>query len=115
MAKATVKRGTYLLELYNGDKYVFGNNYKWWYDHAVEYGIRKHRDNYNTEMFKSVQYSETAFVDDGGLKWCAADVYQEVIDGLAAEESKTLTPFIDYVFVDQPAELAKLKKELKRF
>lgn len=115
MAAKNIKRGTYLLELYNGDKYVFGNNYKWWYDHAVEMGIRKHREQYGTDMYKSVQYSETPFVDDGGLKWCDADHYQSVIDEVAAKEGKTLTPFSEYVFVDQPAELAKLKKELKRF
>lgn len=113
--KKAVKRGTYLLELYNGEKYVFGNNYKWWYDHAVEMGIRKHRENYSTDLYKSVSYSDTPFVDDGGLKWCHADVYQEVIDDVAKKAGTQLKQFSEYVFIDQPAELAKLKKELKRF
>lgn len=113
MTKA--KRGTYQVEFFNGDKYIFGNNYKWWWYHAIELAMSRHRDVSTHQMFKSVQYSRTPFVDDGGLKYCAAEVYQEVIDDVAKATGKKLKPFADYEFVNAPLELAKLDKELERW
>jgi hypothetical protein len=115
MARQQVKRGTYQVELYNGDKYILGNSYKPWYTHATEFGIRKHREQFGPDMFKSVQYCEIPFVDDGGLKWCAAEIYQSVIDDVAKETGKQLTPFSEYVFTDQPKELLKLRQELAKW
>lgn len=116
MAK-NVKRGTYLVEFFNGDKYIFGNNYKWWWYHAIELAISRHRDKNvsDHQMFKAVQYSKEPFVDDGGLKYCSAEVYQEVIDDVAQSTGKTLKPFSEYVFENAPAELAKLDKEFAKW
>lgn len=112
---AKAKRGTYLVEFWNGQKYVFGNNYKPWYTHAIELGLHKWRDVSRHQMFKSVQYSGTAFVDDGGLKYCGADIYQEVIDDVAKQSGETLKPFDQYVFENAPAELAKLDREFAKW
>lgn len=39
MAKA--KKGTYLVEYWNGNKYVMGNNYKPWWTHAIELALKR--------------------------------------------------------------------------
>lgn len=109
------KVGTYLVEFWNGDKYVFGNNYKSWSQHAIELGVSRWNDISNHQMFREVQYSRTPFVDDGGLKYCAAEVYQSIIDDVAAKTGRDLKPFEDYKFERQPHELAKLDKELERY
>lgn len=108
----SAKKGTYLVEFWNGDKYVFGNNYKEWWRHAVELAMSRHRDVSDHQMFKSVQYSSTPFVDDGGLKYCSAEAYQEIVDDVSAKYEKPLKPFSEYEFTNAPAELAKLDKEL---
>lgn len=112
---SNVKRGTYLVEFCNGDKYVFGNNYKWWWYHAIELAMSRFREVSRHQIFKSVQYSKTTFVDDGGLKYCSADVYQEVIDDLSKATGKALKPFTEYEFESQPKELAKLDRELEKW
>lgn len=113
MSKAKV--GTYQVEFWNGSKYIFGNNYKWWWYHAIELAMDRHREVSRHQIFKSVQYSKTPFVDDGGLKYCSAEHYQQVIDEVAAKTGKDLKPFEDYIFENAPAELAKLDKELERW
>jgi len=109
------KRGTYLVEFCNGDKYIFGNNYKWWWHHAIEFARDRFYEVSKHQIAKSVQYSKTPFVDDGGLKYCSAGHYQEVIDEVATETGKILKPFAEYVFENAPVELAKLDKEIARW
>ena len=109
------KKGTFLVEYWNGDKYIFGNNYKEWYTHAIELGVGRWGDVSNHQMFREVQYSRTPFVDDGGLKYCAAEVYQEIIDEVAEKTGKALKPFAEYKFEVSPRDLAKLDKELERW
>lgn len=109
------KKGTYLVEFWNGNKYIFGNNYKYWWHHAIELAIERWRDVSNHQMFKSVQYSREPFVDDGGLKYCAAEHYQQVIDEVAQKSGQPLKPFSEYEFTNAPMELAKLDKELARW
>lgn len=112
-----VKRGTYMVEFYNGDKYIFGNNYKWWWYHAIELAIpiMRAKGISDHQMFKSVQYSNEKFVDDGGLKYCAADIYQEVIDDVAKATGKSLKPFSEYIFTNSPKDLHKLDTELAKW
>lgn len=109
------KKGTYLVEYWNGNKYVFGNNYKSWYQHAIELAIERWRDVPDHQMFKSVKYSRVRFVDDGGLKYCAAEHYQQIIDDVSAKYEKPLKPFSEYDFQYAPRELALLDKELARW
>lgn len=109
------KKGTYLVEFWNGDKYIFGNNYKSWWYHAIELAMSRFREVSRHQIFKSVQYSRTPFVDDGGLKYCASNVYQEIINDVAAKTGKDLKPFEDYIFENAPVELAKLDRELEKW
>jgi hypothetical protein len=117
----TAKKGTYLIEFWNGDKYVVGNNYKWWWVHAIEtanYFKRTKWEGSNIsdhQMFKSVQYSLTKFVDDGGLKFCNYKDYQQLIDEVAEKSGKKLLPLKEYRFENQSHELAKLDKEYRRW
>lgn len=112
---SNAEKGTYLVEFWNGDKYIFGNNYKAWYVHAIELGLSRWREVSKHQMFKSVQYSKTPFVDDGGLKYCDAPHYQEVIDEVAAKNGRELLPFDKYVFENAPKELALLDKRFEKW
>lgn len=115
----SAKKGTYLIEFQSGHKYVVGNNYKPWWEHALSLAVNLYfyRDNQvpRDQIVKSVKYSTIRFVDDGGLKHCDAPHYQEVINDVAAKSGKQLLPFADYVFDDAPSDLAKLNKELARW
>lgn len=109
------KVGTYKVELWNGDHYIFGNNYKSWMTHACELAMSRYDRVSKHQMFKRVWYSRTPFVDDGGLKYCSADTYHEVIKDVARTTGKKLKPFEDYKFELATAELVRLDKELKRW
>jgi hypothetical protein len=109
------KKGTYLIEFWNGQKFIVGNNYKEWWRHAIELANDRYREVSNHQMFKSVEYSRVPFVDNGGLKYCAADHYQQLIDEVAAKYGKDLTPFKDYKFEKQAHELGKLDRELVKW
>lgn len=112
---SNAKKGTYLVEYWNGSKYVMGNNYKPWWTHAIELAMDRWRDVSDHQMFKSVHYSRTPFVDDGGLKYCAAEHYQQIIDEVAAKKGIELIPFADYKFVKQNHELDKVDRELVKW
>lgn len=118
---ASAKKGTYLIEFWNGDKYIVGNNYKWWWTHAIETANYFRRTEWkdthieNHQMFKQVSYSKTPFVDDGGLKFCAAEDYQQVIDEVAEKTKKKLSPFDEYIFSTSASELALLDKKWERW
>lgn len=109
------KKGTYLVELFNGEKYIVGNNYKPWYTHAIELATSRYRDVSRHQMFKSVQYSKTTFVDDGGLKYCLANNYQEVIDEVKEGAKRPLIDFTDYIFENSITDLVLLDKKLERW
>lgn len=111
----TAKKGTYLIEFWNGQKFIVGNNYKTWWIHAIELANDRYREVSNHQMFKSVHYSRVPFVDNGGLKYCAAEFYQEVIDEVEKKRGEAQLPFELYKFEKQNHELAKLDKELERW
>lgn len=109
-------KGTYMVEYWNGDKYIFGNNYKTWWTHALELALDRWRDDVSDhQMFRRVEYSRTPFVDDGGLKYCLSEHYQEVIDEVAEKTGEQLKPFSEYVFENRPRDLAKLDRELAKW
>lgn len=120
------ERGTFLIELSDGEKMVFGNNYKPWWQHALEYIYRYKGDHeaireygwqykYVANVVKSVKYSNQQFYDDGGLKWCAINSYQEVIDDVCKRDQIVLVKAEDIVFTDAPAHQATLTKKLKEW
>ena len=108
------KRGTYLIEFSDGQQIVCGNNYKSWDTHAVEYAWYKYQDGRpHLELLKSVKFSDTPFVDDGGLKYATPDAYQEVIDDETKADGKKRTAFKDIVFSFSNADKKKLDEQLK--
>lgn len=116
------KTGTYLIEFTNGDKIIFGNNYKSWAQHALEfiyykYGNKKHGWRYQdvADVVKVVGYSNQPFYDDGGLKWCGFNAYQGVIDEVCKNNKLAPVELEEIVFEDDPAAKASLIKKLKEY
>lgn len=107
------KHGTYLVEFSDGTKIVCGNNYKEWWLHAAEYAWGKYQDNRPHEnLLVSVKFSDTPFVDDGGLKWATPKGYQEVIDKESAKDGKDRLSLKHIEFYFSNADKKKLDKEL---
>lgn len=120
------ERGTFLIELSNGGRVVFGNNYKKWYEHAREFMYRTqgdreamqargwHYDALAGSLVK-VSYSNQPFYDDGGLKWCDINSYQEVIDEVCERDKLAPVKVADIVFTEMPKYKAVLTKKLKEY
>jgi hypothetical protein len=107
--------GTYLIEFYNGKQIVCGNNYKPWYVHTYEYARWKYRDQTDVDLSKlvaSVSFSDTPFVDDGGLKYATPEAYQEIIDDMTERDGKHRTSFNDIAFQVSDIDKNKLNKRL---
>lgn len=111
MSKYT-KQGTFLIEFTDGSSIICGNNYKPWYTHAVEYMRLRVPRGAKKPVLKSVWYSRTPFVDDGGLKWCHADSYQELISEVGQKTHKILKPFKKYQWDISESDYMTLLKEL---
>lgn len=109
------RHGTYKVTFFDGSQYIFGNNYKPWYTHVIEFALPKFRNISRHQIIKKVEYSKTTFVDDGGLKYCDVPHYQEVIDEVSIKEDKTLLPFSEYVFDVDNRELNTVDKKLERW
>lgn len=110
----SAKRGTYLVEFKDGTKIVCGNNYKSWETHAVEYAWYKYQDGRpHDSLLVSVKFSDTPFVDDGGLKYATPDAYQEMIDEMSAEDGKRRTAFADIEFNYSNRDKKKLDALMK--
>lgn len=110
----STKRGTYLVEFSDGTVIVFGNNYKSWLTHAVEYAWYKYQDNRpHKELLVSVKFSDTPFVDDGGLKYATPKAYDKMIAEMNIEDGKRRLPFGAIDFYHSNADKKKLDKELK--
>lgn len=116
------KYGTYLVELTNGKKFVCGNNYKPWWQHAYEHIFSNYKDPEHgwryediAGIVESVKYCSTTFCDDGGLKWCDAEHYQEVIDDVAKEKHMEFKPFTEYKWQTHYQDKAKLIKEMRKW
>lgn len=105
-------RGTYLIEFYNGQQIVCGNNYKTWDTHAYEYARWKFREDYTPlgRIVTHVQFSDTPFVDNGGLKYATPEAYQEIIDEMTAKDGKIRVPFKDIVFYFSNNDKKKLNR-----
>lgn len=121
MAKQ-VKHGTYLIEFEDGAQMVFGNNYKPWWQHALEfiygnYGDKQKGWRYEDvkHTIKAVKYSKQQFYDDGGLKWCDLNSYQSVIDELCQKDQLAPVQLKDVVFTESVTDEAILTKELKKY
>lgn len=121
MAKI-VKRGTYLIEFEDGAQMVFGNNYKPWWQHAAEFIYRNFGDKQKgwryedvQHAIKGVKYSNQQFYDDGGLKWCDLNSYQEVVDGVCTQQQLVPVKVADIVFSESVEDEAILNKELKKY
>lgn len=115
-------RGTFLVELKNGKQFVFGNNYKPWWQHATEFiyrnfGSKEFGWRYQdvADVVKSVSYSNQQFYDDGGLKWCNLESYQEVIDEVCKRDGLAPVSFDLVVFADAPIYKTVLTKKLKEY
>lgn len=117
-----IKRGTYRITFKDGKQIIVGNNYKSWLTHATEYASWRFgrwskgdmdRDQI-AEHVERVEYSETEFVDDGGLKYATPDAYQEVIDEMAAKDQVQYKPYADLQFTSSTDDRVKLKKEIGR-
>lgn len=128
MAKATVLRGTYRITIKVPGtepvrQIICGNNYKFWWDHAREYIFNKYKNpknGWNYEEIKhleiTVEYAENKFVDDGGLKWCGADNYQEVINEVFYEYKEEYVPnYATYQFNESKESTKYLIKKLKEY
>jgi hypothetical protein len=110
----SAKRGTYLVEFANGTVIVCGNNYKPWNTHAVEYAWSKFQDNRpHADLLVSVKFSDTPFVDDGGLKFATPKAYDKVIDEMNQSDGKKRIPFGAIDFYPSNADKKKLDKDLK--
>lgn len=116
-----VKRGTYEITFKDGKKIIVGNNYKSWATHASEYakwlygrwGKGDMDKDQIDDHVESVGYTDTLFVDDGGLKYATPDAYQEIIDDMTKEDGKYRTPYASLEFELSTADRVKLKKEIR--
>lgn len=116
------KYGTYLVEYSDGTSSIHGNNYKPWCQHAVEYIYGRFKNpehgwRYDDVKDKvvSVKFSESPFIDDGGLKWASPQGYQEVIDEVGKKNHMEYTPLADIKFANSSADKSKLVKKLKEY
>lgn len=116
------KLGTYLIEYADGTSSIHGNNYKPWWQHAVEYIYSNYKNPEHgwryadvAHVVKSVKFSNEPFFDDGGLKWASPKGYQEVIDEVAKKQGRVRIQFADIVFSESPADEATLTKKLKEY
>lgn len=116
------KRGTYLIDFGHNEKVVFGNNYKPWWQHALEFTYRRFGS--KTEGWRyidiqhldlKVSYSNQPFYDDGGLKWCGIKAYQDVINEVCERDKLAPVSVKDIVFEEAPAEKAVLTKKLMEY
>lgn len=119
------KNGTYMID-FGDEQIVFGNNYKPWWQHAVEYIYYNRGDQesinefgwqymYVSDVVKAVKYSNQQFYDDGGLKWCSLDTYQEVVDDVCKSDELVPIKVNDIVFRESPADQAVLTKKLRAY
>lgn len=109
----SAKRGTYLIEFSNGDLIVVGNNYKNWWTHAAEYAWSHFQDDRpHSELLTSVKFSDTPFVDDGGLKYAQPKAYDQIIQTMNDSDGKRRIPFGEIEFYPSNADKKKLHKEL---
>lgn len=116
------KFGTYLVEFTDGEKMVFGNNYKAWWQHATEfiyrnYGNKEKGWRYQdvANVVKDVLFSNQQFYDDGGLKWCSLNAYQEVVDEVCEQDGIVPILVDDMTFTSSPTDKATLTKKLKEY
>lgn len=116
------KYGTYLIEYSDGTSSIHGNNYKPWYQHAVEYIYSRFKNPENgwcysdvADKIVAVKFSESPFIDDGGLKWATPEGYQEIIDEVAAKNHMQYTPYADIHFENSSVDKSKLIKKLKEY
>lgn len=120
------KYGTYLVEYTDGTSTVFGNNYKPWWLHAREYiyytkgnqpAIKEKGWHYAAVLtvVKDVKYSNQPFYDDGGLKYCNLDAYQEIIDDVCKQQELAPVKVSDIVFKSMPKFKGVLTKKLKEY
>lgn len=120
--KKEVKRGTYRVTFHTGEQVIFGNNYKPWWQHCLEFTFRKFGSKtqgwrYDDVAGKitAVEYSNQQFFDDGGLKWCGVDAYQEVINEVCERDGIVPIPAELITFRESPADMATLTKEMKKY
>lgn len=120
--KRKASRGTYRLTFSNGRQIVLGNNYKPWWQHSVEYiyrnyGNSEHGWRYDDieKIVPIVEHSNQLFCDDGGLKWCSWETYQQIIDKVIIDMK--LAPFkaSRMIFEEDVDERAVLIKKLKEY
>lgn len=114
----SAKRGTYLVEFSDGTIIVCGNNYKSWDTHAAEYAWYKYGypDTGKLplkDLLVSVKFSDTPFVDDGGLKYATPKAYDEIIVAMNQEDNKKRQPFGVIDFYYSNTDKKKLDKALK--
>lgn len=117
------KYGTYMIEFIDGSAIITGNNYKPWWQHAVDYFYRVYRSESSDKVWihsrvqdiiKSVKFSNQTYYDDGGLKWCPPDEYQGVIDEVVERDKLVPLKFEDIVFANSPTDKSLLKKKFER-
>lgn len=110
----SAKRGTYLIEFSDGTLIVCGNNYKDWYTHATEFAWSEYQEGRpHNDLIKSVKFSDTPFVDDGGLKYAMPKAYDQIIEEENSKDGKHRIPFGAIDFYLSNADKKKLDKELK--
>lgn len=118
-----VKRGTYQITFKDGKQIIVGNNYKAWYTHAAEYaswrfgrwGQGDMTKDQIAEHVERVEYTDIAFVDDGGLKYATPEAYQQIIDEMTRKDGEYRTPYslLKDEFVSSTADRVRLKKEIR--
>jgi len=114
----SAKRGTYLIEFSDGKKIVCGNNYKSWDTHATEYAWYEYGYDDTSKLplkglLVSVKFSDTPFVDDGGLKYATPKAYDGIIVEMNQKDGKKRIPFGEIDFYFSNASKKKLDKDLK--
>lgn len=116
------KYGTYLITFCTGEKFVFGNNYKPWWQHATEFiyhGFGNKTLGWRYEdvidVVTNVQFSNQQFYDDGGLKWCSLEAYQEVANEVCKNDGLAPVNISKIVFKDSPTDRSLLNKKLKEY
>lgn len=116
------KNGTFKVKFANGDEIIFGNNYKPWWQHAVEFIYRRFGSKTEGwrwadvhDIVEKVSFSNQPFYDDGGLKWCGLQAYQELVDKVCKKDKLAPVDVAKIVFVEMPSFKGVLTKKLKEY
>ena len=127
MSGKIIHNGIYRVSIKKDDdsieKIIVGNNYKKWWQHALEYIYVNYKNPENgwryldiKDRLVCVEYCDNEFYDDRGLKWCKESAYQDIINRVHVEyKSKYIPQYKQFEFNVSSADEKILIKKLMEY